>query len=61
MFSSIEEEERIVVINKCYCPPVEIAENGIPIAIEASVLTLEIIHNLNPEFGSRGSYCHPDR
>ena len=48
MFSSIEESQRIEVINKCYWPILHlIREYKIPIGIEATALTLELINNLD--------------
>jgi len=42
MYSSIEEEQRREVVEKCYSPLLELAEDGIPIGIELSGKTLEI-------------------
>ena len=48
MFSSIEENQRIEVINKCYWPILVLASQyKIPIGIEATGLTLEIINELD--------------
>tara|TARA_B100000989_G_C19531274_1_gene470063 strand:+ start:814 stop:2730 length:1917 start_codon:yes stop_codon:yes gene_type:complete len=48
MFSSIEEDQRIEVINKCYWPILNLVrEYKIPIGIEATALTLELINNLD--------------
>ncbi len=45
LFSSIEKEQRSEVIQKCYWPLLNlIRETKIPIAIEASALTLKIIN-----------------
>ncbi len=45
LFSSIEKEQRGEVIQKCYWPLLKlIRETKIPIAIEASALTLKIIN-----------------
>ncbi|MBT4836854.1 MAG: hypothetical protein HON94_05870 [Methylococcales bacterium] len=50
MFSSIPEHERITVINNCYWPLLELVQSGIPIGIECSGVTLEIINNLEPRW-----------
>ena len=50
MYSSIEEDDRNEVIEKCYWPVFSLAENGIPIGIEASAVTLEIISDLDSEW-----------
>jgi hypothetical protein len=50
MFSSIEEESREEVIQKCYWPIFELADSGVPIAIEAPAITLEIINKLDFEW-----------
>lgn len=43
MYSSITEAQRQQVIEKCYWPLLHLAEKGIPIALEATAITLEII------------------
>lgn len=48
MFSSIPEESRMEVIKRCYWPLLRLAENGYPLGIEASGITLEIIRDLDP-------------
>jgi len=53
MYSSIEEQARSAVIKRCYDPLLDLAESGIPISIEATGLTLEIIRDLNPEWLNR--------
>ncbi len=50
MYSSIEEEQRLEVIRKCYYPLLELAVEGIPISIEATGLTLEIINRLDKKW-----------
>ena len=48
MFSSIEENQRIEVIRKCYWPILYLAsELKIPIGIEATGLNLELINELD--------------
>lgn len=47
-FSSIEEEERGKVIERCYWPLLQLAENHGPIGIEASGFTLEEIAARDP-------------
>ena len=53
MFSSIEEAQRLEVIHRCYEPLLDLAERGIPVAIEASGLTLEIVEQLAPDWIAR--------
>ena len=50
MFSSIEVEERDKVIQNCYWPLLELADQGAKIAIEATGLTLEIINEISPDW-----------
>lgn len=47
-FSSIEERDRLKVIERCYYPMLDIAEEGIPIGVEATGWTLEMIAELQP-------------
>lgn len=47
MYSSIEESEYEEVINKCYWPLINLAEDNIPIGIEISGVTLELISNID--------------
>lgn len=50
-FSSIEKNDRITVIEKCYDPILDIVEElGIPIGIELSGWTLEQIQLLKPDW-----------
>ena len=53
MFSSIEEEERPKVIQRCYDPLLDLAETGLKIAVEATGLTLEIVESLRPDWIAR--------
>ncbi len=48
MYSSIEEADRSLVIENCYWPLLNLAASGIPLGIEISVLSLEIIHEIDP-------------
>ena len=50
MYSSIEESSRAEVIDKCYVPLLELARSGVPVGIEATGLTLEIINNIKPSW-----------
>jgi hypothetical protein len=50
MYSSIEETSRKEVIEKCYWPLFNLANNGFPIGIEIPAITLEIINNLDPSW-----------
>ncbi len=47
MYSSIEEDDRRLLLRKCYWPILNIADMGFPIGIEASGQTLEIINRLD--------------
>ena len=53
MFSSIEEEQYLEVISKCYWPLFKLAENGYKIGIELSGLTLDLICSLDPSWVNR--------
>ena len=50
MFSSIPEESRAEVINRCYWPLINLAESGFPLGIEASGITLDLIRELDPKW-----------
>jgi len=50
-FSSIEEEDRPKVIERCYWPLLRLAQDeGIPVAIEATAFTLERIAAIDPSW-----------
>lgn len=49
-FSSIEEEERSTVIERCYWPLLKLAEGGFPIGIEATSFSLKTINELDPSW-----------
>jgi hypothetical protein len=53
MFSSIEEEQRGAVIERCYWPLLDLAASHGPIGIEATGYTLEEIDRLDPEWIGR--------
>ncbi len=56
-YSSIEEEQRAEVIEKCYWPLLRLArDHAIPIGIEATGYTLETIHSLDPAWIDELSY-----
>lgn len=46
-FSSIEEEDRLVVIEKCYWPILRLIKSGYPIALEMTGYTLEAVQDLD--------------
>jgi hypothetical protein len=50
MYSSIEEENRHEVINKCYWPLLKLADAGIPFGVEAPAVTLELIQDIDSEW-----------
>jgi hypothetical protein len=53
-FSSIEEEQRGIVIDRCYAPMLELAErHGIPTGVEMTGWTLEEIARLRPAWVDR--------
>lgn len=49
-FSSIEEEERQVVIDRCYWPLLKLTQDGFPIGIEATSYTLLEIQKRDPDW-----------
>ncbi len=50
-YSSIAEEERATVIEKCYWPLLKLAkDNGVPIGLEATAYTLEEINRIDPNW-----------
>ena len=54
LFSSLEEADRGTVIDRCYRPLLALAEQArIPVGIEASGMTLEIIEQLAPDWIDR--------
>ena len=48
MYSSIAEDQRFQVINRCYHPLLDLATPTHPLSLEATGLTLEIIRDLDP-------------
>ena len=52
-FSSIEEEQRVEVIRRCYWPLLDLAERYGPIGIEATGFTLEEIVSRDPQWIAR--------
>ena len=49
MFSSIEEEQRPAVIERCYWPLLRACERtGVPLGLELTGITLEIIETIDP-------------
>lgn len=50
MFSSIEADKRKEVIQQCYWPLLQMADDGFTISLEATALTLEIINDIDPEW-----------
>jgi hypothetical protein len=52
-FSSIEEEQRDTVIERCYWPLLELAETEGPLGLEATGFTLEEIASRDPEWCSQ--------
>ncbi|HEY9078859.1 hypothetical protein [Magnetovibrio sp.] len=47
-FSSIEENDRPVVLERCYWPLLQLIKDGYPLAVEATGLTLEHISEIDP-------------
>ncbi len=52
-FSSVEEEDRAVIIERCYWPLLKLAEEGLPVGIEATGYTLAAINRLDPSWTTR--------
>jgi hypothetical protein len=50
MFSSIETNKRAEVIQQCYWPLLQMAEDGFVVSLEATALTLEIINDIDPSW-----------
>ena len=51
MYSSVEEELRPEIVEKCYWPLVHLSKkHGIPLGIEISGYTLETVSNIDPEW-----------
>jgi hypothetical protein len=54
MYSCIEEESRAEVLHRCYRPLLDLADEcKVPLGIEASGLTLEIINSIDPTWVER--------
>ncbi|MBK8164584.1 MAG: glycoside hydrolase family 57 [bacterium] len=53
MYSSIGAARRAEVIARCYHRVLDLAESGVPVAVEASGLTLEMIAALDPQWLER--------
>ena len=49
-FSSIEEEDRATVIERCYWPLLKLAEDGYPIGIEGTGYSLRAIKAIDPNW-----------
>ncbi|QYJ88779.1 glycoside hydrolase [Shewanella halotolerans] len=47
-FSSIEKEQHVEVVERCYWPLLKIAELGIPVGLELTAYTLECINTVAP-------------
>lgn len=51
MFSSIEEDQRPQIVERCYWPLLRLArKHGLPLGIEAPVNTLEFIQSIDPNW-----------
>ncbi|MBU2500251.1 glycoside hydrolase family 57 [bacterium] len=48
MYSSIAEDQRPLVVDRCYDPLLDLAEGGLPLALEAPGLTLEMLRDVRP-------------
>ncbi|MBM4129659.1 glycoside hydrolase family 57 [bacterium] len=53
MYSSIAPTRRAEVVARCYHRVLDLAERGVPVAVEASGLTLEMIATLDPRWLER--------
>ncbi|TNE66503.1 MAG: glycoside hydrolase family 57 [Alphaproteobacteria bacterium] len=52
-FSSIEEEARPTVIERCYWPLLRLAESGFPLGVEITSFTLKTVQAIDPEWIKR--------
>lgn len=52
-FSSIEESDRPIVVENCYWPLLNLIESGYPLGVEATGLTLEYIHAIDPAWTAK--------
>ena len=51
MFSSVEEDQRSAIVERCYWPLLRLAKkHSLPFGIEASVCTLELIQQIDPNW-----------
>ena len=51
MFSSVEEEQRPQIVERCYWPLLRLArKHGLPLGIEAPACTLEFIQAIDPSW-----------
>jgi hypothetical protein len=53
MFSSLEENQRSMVVEKCYWPLLTLADEGYKLGIELTGITLEHINVIDPEWVKR--------
>lgn len=53
MYSSIDKDDYLTIINNCYYPLLDLAEEGIPIGIELSGLSLELIQSVDSKWVDR--------
>jgi hypothetical protein len=53
MYSSITASRRAEVVARCYHRVLDLAETGVPVAVEATGLTLEMIADLDPRWLER--------
>ena len=53
MYSAISIKDRIKVIKQCYWPVMDLIEKGVPIGVQVSGVTLEIVNELEPEWIKR--------
>jgi len=51
MYSAVEEDERATVLERCYWPLLRMAaDKGTPVGIEATGITLSLIHEIDPNW-----------
>jgi len=49
----VEEEDRAVIVERCYWPLLKLAEEGLPVGIEATGYTLAAINGIDPAWNRR--------
>ena len=50
MYSSIDRNRRLDVIKNCYWKIFDLVDQGIPVGIESSGITLELVKKIDPKW-----------